>query len=186
MSELLNATHESKPACADFDVAVRLLLEEEGGLVDNPDDPGGLTKYGISQRTYPNIDIRNLTREAAIAIYKRDFWDSLRIEALPAILRYAYFDAAVNCGAATAALFLQRALGVRADGIIGPITRAALDAVVNSPNPAALIELLEEFCWCRAQHHARIAVRRVSSQQFLPGWILRLSRARARSLGRIK
>ena len=58
----------------NFDIAFDRLMGHEGGLVDHPNDPGGLTKFGISQRSYPNIDIRKLTREDSKAIYRRDFW----------------------------------------------------------------------------------------------------------------
>ena len=60
----------------NFDIAFSRLIDSEGGLTDNPKDPGGLTKFGISQRSYPDIDIRNLTLDQAKAIYLRDFWDS--------------------------------------------------------------------------------------------------------------
>src|ERR1039458_5408099 len=59
---------------ADFNLAISIVLTNEGGLVDDPNDPGGLTNYGISKASYPNLDIKNLTVAQATAIYLRDFW----------------------------------------------------------------------------------------------------------------
>ena len=60
-----------------FDRIIEFTLQEEGGYVNNPADPGGMTKYGISKRSYPNLDIANLTIDQAKAIYERDFWNQL-------------------------------------------------------------------------------------------------------------
>lgn len=116
--------------------AIDFVLSYEGGLVDNPADPGGLTNWGISSRSYPSVDIRNLTRDGAAEIYKRDYWDAVHGDELPGPLAIAVFDSAVNQGAGTARRLLQIALGVDADGIIGPRTVKAaheggIDAVVS-------------------------------------------------------
>lgn len=110
-----------------FDQAVDFVLREqiEGGYVNDPRDPGGETNFGISKRSYPKENIKGLTREAAIAIYKRDYWDKPGCDKLPPKLAVALFDCAVNQGAGIAPRLLQRALGVAADGIIGPKTAAA-------------------------------------------------------------
>jgi hypothetical protein len=86
---------------ADFDMAVALVLKHEGGLVDDPNDPGGLTNFGISQRSYPNVDIRNLTADDAKAIYKRDYWFPIGGDAISnQSLANAALDFAVNAGVA--------------------------------------------------------------------------------------
>jgi lysozyme family protein len=115
---------------------IDFVLSYEGGLVDNPADPGGLTNFGISSRSYPSVDIRNLTRDGAAEIYKRDYWDAVHGDELPGPLAIAVFDSAVNQGAGTARRLLQISLGVDADGIIGPRTVKAaheggFDAVVR-------------------------------------------------------
>lgn len=108
--------------------AIDFVLSYEGGLVDNPADPGGLTNFGISSRSYPSVDIRNLTREEASNIYRRDYWNSVHGDELPEALAIATFDAAVNQGPGTAKRMLQVALRVGVDGIIGPKTiKAAHD-----------------------------------------------------------
>lgn len=109
-----------------FDEAVEIILRHEGGYVDHPSDPGGRTNFGISQRAYPTIDIKQLTRDAAKAIYKRDYWDVCKCEELPWPLSLYVFDAGVNQGTGRALRMLQRTLGVKEDGNIGPVTRAAI------------------------------------------------------------
>ena len=84
-----------------FTAAVTTLLEVEGGYVDHPSDPGGRTNFGISQRAYPNLDIRNLTRADAIGIYERDYWNRIP-ESLPDDVRWFLFDCSVNHGVARA------------------------------------------------------------------------------------
>ncbi len=124
----------------NFDAAFDKLLGHEGGFTDDPRDPGNWTggranmgqllgtKFGIAANTYPNEDIRNLTVERAKEIYRRDFWGRVRADELPETIRHAMFDAAVNSGVSQAARWLQRAVGVTADGIIGPRTLAAVRA----------------------------------------------------------
>lgn len=84
-----------------FTAAVTTLLEVEGGYVDHPSDPGGRTNWGISQRAYPNLDIRSLTRAEAISIYRRDYWNKIP-DTLPDDVRFFLFDASVNHGVARA------------------------------------------------------------------------------------
>ena len=75
------------------------VLSAEGGLVDDGSDPGGLTKFGISQRAYPNLDIRELTIEGAKALYRKDYWNRFSCDKLPPGIALLVFDAAVNQGA---------------------------------------------------------------------------------------
>jgi hypothetical protein len=83
----------------NFEKAVEFTLQFEGeGGEASPGDPGGLTKWGISQRSHPNLDIANLTREQAIEIYRTEYWDRLRCDRLPARFDVAMFDTAVNVG----------------------------------------------------------------------------------------
>lgn len=105
-----------------FDQCFDKLIAHEGGYSNDPKDPGGETNFGISKRAYPQVDIRNLTRDAAKAIYKRDYWDRAQCDKLPPTLAYLLFDAAVNSGIGQAIRFLQRALGVADDGVLGPLT----------------------------------------------------------------
>lgn len=108
----------------NFDVAFERLIGHEGGYVNHPKDPGGETNFGISKRSYPDVDIKNLTLEQAKGIYLRDFWDACRCSEMPFEVSFQVFDAAVNHGPERAALLLQEALGVSQDGIIGNVTLA--------------------------------------------------------------
>lgn len=113
----------------NFDQAFDRLLGNEGGLVDDPDDPGGLTNWGISQRSYPNLDIRNLTRDQAKAIYLRDFWQRAQMDQIDPAIAFQAFDFAVNSGIETAIRKLQAAVGVADDGHLGPVSLAAIKAL---------------------------------------------------------
>lgn len=109
-----------------FDKAFDRLIPHEGGHVNHPTDPGGETKYGISKRSYPHLDIAALTLVEARAIYQRDYWDRAQCDKLPPGVAFDVFDAAVNSGIGQAIRFLQRAVGVADDGVVGPMTLAAV------------------------------------------------------------
>lgn len=110
-----------------FEFSVSVVIELEGGdtITDDPKDPGGLTKYGISQRAYPNENIRDLTLDRAKALYRRDYWDAVRGDDLPWPVCLMVFDCAVNQGQQTAIRILQRSMKLYEDGVIGPVTLAA-------------------------------------------------------------
>ena len=108
----------------NFDACLSEVLRHEGGYVFHPRDPGGETNLGISKRTYPRENIRGMTRDRAALIYRRDFWDAVKGDDLPAGLDLVAFDAAVNSGQIRSAKWLQAALGVAQDGHIGPVTVA--------------------------------------------------------------
>ena len=109
-----------------FDTAVSEVLRQEGGYTNDPHDPGGETNFGIDKRSHPDVDIRNLTEDAARVIYKREYWDKSGCEHLPTAVAIQVFDAAVNQGVGTAIRMLQEAIGkVQVDGVLGPRTLAA-------------------------------------------------------------
>src|SRR5207253_2327766 len=103
---------------------------DEGGYTVCAGDPGGPTKFGISQRQYPDLDIASLTREQAAAIYYRDWWLRFGFGALPETIAAKLFNLAINMGPRAATLCLQRALracgiAVGEDGALGALTRSA-------------------------------------------------------------
>lgn len=112
-----------------FDEAFNRLIGHEGGYSNRSpqEDPGGETNWGISKRSYPNLDIKHLTRDDAREIYLRDFWMPVAASGNvhPAIL-FQVFDFAVNAGISTAIRKLQSAIGVADDGHWGPISAAKL------------------------------------------------------------
>lgn len=114
----------------NFDEAFHKLLGHEGGYVNHPNDPGGATNWGITERVARQHgytgDMRNLPVATAKEIYRKDYWQPVRADELPAAVRYAVFDGAVNSGVRQSARWLQRAVGVTDDGAIGPMTLAAV------------------------------------------------------------
>lgn len=113
-----------------FEKAIERVLGHEGDYVHHPRDPGGETNWGITRRTAQangyKGSMRQMTRTQAVEIYRRAYWSGCGCVRFPFPLAYQYFDACVNHGRGNAARFLQRALGVADDGIIGNITLAAL------------------------------------------------------------
>jgi lysozyme family protein len=146
-----------------FDQAVEYILKHEGGYVNSPMDPGGKTKFGISQRTYPNLDIFNLTKEDAIEIYKKDFWDKMQLDLFPPSMRLIVFDCAVNQGPGAAVGLLQAALGVKVDGLLGPDTFKKM----NEANSDKLVNAYARFRLNRYIENPKF-------QHFGEGWIRRL------------
>lgn len=116
-----------------FDTAFTKLLGHEGGYANHPSDPGGETMWGITKRVAVENgytgDMRSMPVETAKRIYKSKFWDAVQAENLPADVRYIVFDGAVNSGVAQSAKWLQRACGVKDDGVIGPITIRAANSL---------------------------------------------------------
>lgn len=113
-----------------FDIAFDRLIGHEGGYVNDPNDPGGETNWGISKRSYPQLDIRNLARNDAKSIYYRDFWGI--VQGIPDSIKFQVFDAAVNHGINTAIRMLQRAIGVADDGKWGVFSRGVAETKAES------------------------------------------------------
>ena len=154
---------------ARFEEAVEVVLKHEGGYVSRSDDPGGETKFGICKRSYPDLDIKNLTREQAKEIYRRDWWDKYGYERInDDSLAIKVFDLSVNMGAKQAHKLLQRAINdmsgrlLADDGILGPRTIAAVNAIVP--------ELVLDAFLKRAEGYYRS----LNKPQFLAGWLNRL------------
>ena len=149
---------------SEFDGAFEILIGHEGGHVDHPNDPGGETKFGISKRSYPDVNIAGLTLDDAKAIYRRDYWDRVKADELPSELRFLLFDGAVNAGVAQSIKWLQRAAGAQADGVIGPITLAA----IADSNPH---QIASKFLGQRLKHMTDLK----HWDQFGRGWARRIA-----------
>lgn len=121
-----------------FDRSFERVFTHEGRFQKNPTDRGNWTsgkvgrgtlkgtKFGISAMTYPHLDIINLTMQEAKSIYRRDWWEKLKMETFPISFRYQLFDAAINHGMGNATKMLQRATAQKADGFIGAQTQDAV------------------------------------------------------------
>lgn len=168
-----------------FEMAVQVVLPHEGGYVNDPSDPGGETKYGISKRTYPNLDIPNLTLDKAKAILKRDWWDLYGYGRFSNdVLALKVFDHAINIGwtrgaliAPRAHLFLQQAANeviqagygtagqlLAEDGKLGALTFETVNALCPVRLTLRLLSRVHD-------HYKRNAK---AQPDKLPGWERRL------------
>jgi len=145
-----------------FTKAVTFVLKHEGYYSNDPKDPGGETKFGISKRAYPDLDIKNLTMDGAAAIYRRDYWDKLP-KGLPESVHGVLFDCAVNTGITRAIKLLQVAIKVKPDGIWGTKSH---DMLVNLGEN----EVLERFCTERIMFCSSLA----TFNRFGKGWVTRV------------
>jgi len=148
------------------------MLASEGGYVNHPSDPGGRTNLGVTQRVWEEWvgresnekEMRSLTPELVAPLYKRKFWDACKCDDLPTGVDYLVFDFAVNAGPGRSAKILQTAVGVPADGAIGPITLAA----VNAQDP---VELIEKFSQAKEDFYRSLS----TFDTFGKGWLNRVS-----------
>lgn len=127
----------------NFDTAFDLLITHEGGFSNHPDDPGGAAMYGVTEvvaRTegYTGA-MRDLPLSFAKQVYRKRYWDACRCDQMPDVLRYPLFDAAVNSGPGQAIKWLQAAVGVKADGAIGPVTQQAVNMAAPQPTRQKMI-----------------------------------------------
>jgi len=157
---------------SEFLPAFDFMIPHEGGYVDDPADAGGETKYGISKRDHPTLDIANLTMDEARTIYEHEYWNPYPYGQIDnQNVANKVFDATVNMGSSQSHKLLQRACGacgapVVVDGQLGPITLAA----VNSIDPTAL---LMEFRAKMKDFYYQLAESKPSNQRFLDGWLAR-------------
>ena len=162
-----------------FGVALDFVLRREGGYANNPNDPGGATMQGVTQRVYdqhravwgePLRPVRQIAPDELRKIYEWSYWipsKAADIDVSHPLTALCHFDCAVNCGVGMAAKLLQRALRVLDDGKIGPVTMQALRAA----DDRALVGRYLEF---RATYYRAIVDHRPRSAEFLPGWLARL------------
>lgn len=166
-----------------FGRAVEFVLSHEGGYVDDVADPGGRTKYGISQRSYPDLDIANLTRDDAKRIYWRDYWRPLRLDSVVIAagsgLALMVFDGAVNAGLSRSVRWLQHAhndvvpdvdAAIVVDGVLGDKTLAALSNLRKSVSSNALCMA---YVIRRGSHYIGLLERTDWARRFIRGWLSR-------------
>jgi lysozyme family protein len=162
----------------NWEEALKHILKYEGGYVNHKDDPGGRTNLGVTQRVWEDWtgkpateeDMRGLTVAMVSPLYKKRYWDAVRGDDLPSGVDLCVFDCAVNAGVGRASKFLQQAVGVTADGQIGPMTVAATTA-----KPAE--EVIEAFCNLREAHYKSLS----TFATFGKGWMNRLGAVEAES-----
>jgi len=145
----------------NFDKAVQFVLKHEGLYSDDKFDAGGETRYGISKRAYPHLNIRDLTQYDAMVIYKRDYWDKLPANLHPTI-HCVLFDCAVNTGISRAIRILQSAVKVNPDGQWGRLSQSAL-------NKMAVNDVLLKFTTERIIFYSSLS----NFGRFGKGWVNR-------------
>lgn len=162
-----------------FERAMKVLAIHEGGYSNHPNDPGGATMKGVTQRTYdayrrrigqPKQAVRAIRDTEVYAIYKGQYWDAIRADDLPEGVAYCVFDAAVNSGSGRAVRWLQEIIGAKVDGVVGneTITKAAdLDPVF----------LIDEYCDRRFAYMKRLQ----HWSTFKVGWTRRVREVRAQA-----
>jgi len=166
----------------NFEHCLKMILKHEGGFVNHPDDPGGITNHGVTKKVYEKWverevseqEMRDLTHEDVAPIYKKNYWDRLRADDLPSGVDWSCFDWGVNSGTSRAAKALQRIVGVEQDGGIGPMTLQAVAEV----EPAEIIEQM---------HHMRDRFYRDLStfDTFGRGWLRRNDETKEQALNLI-
>lgn len=142
-------------ASKNFAVVLPWLLKHEGGFSDHPADPGGATMQGVTQKVYDawrkdnglaQRFVKEIGADEVAAIYKARYWNVISGDALPSGVDYAVFDAAVNSGVTQAAKWLQRAVGAKDDGAIGPKTLATVNAADHAAVIKAVCDQRLAFC----------------------------------------
>ena len=150
-----------------FDEIIEVVLHHEGGYVNDPQDPGGETNFGIAKRSHPDVDIKNLTKDGAKEIYKEHYWDANKVDDLPDELKHIYFDMCVNQGRGRAGRIIQRAANNKGhellvDGVLGPITLGKIDNVE-----------LDRVRAYRIKYYADLVTRKPDLEKFYFGWFRR-------------
>ena len=160
-----------------FEQALSFTLSKEGGYVNDPDDPGGETNKGITVAVYnqyrrnhgePLQSVHGITDEEISDIYKSEYWDKADCDLLSHGLEIAHFDTAVNCGISGANEILQKCIGVRTDGMIGPATKAKLAAVRHDL-------LIPVYLANRKYHYQAIVEEKPIMVKYLQGWVNRVN-----------
>lgn len=155
-----------------FECALEFVFDAEGGYTNDANDPGGETNFGIDKRSHQKEDIKNLTKERATEIYYNDYWLKSCAEHLPKLVAIAYFDSAVNTGIKQANKFLQRAVSVNDDGVVGPVT---LNAITHA-EPKFTANRLVDY---RQSFYEGLADSRPKLRGFLRGWTNRNTNLKA-------
>lgn len=143
-------------------------IGHEAGYVNHPNDKGGETKYGISKKSYPNVDIKNLTEEQAYEIYERDFYYAVHLDLIASPrVRWKVFDIGVNCYPGAAVKMLQRAVGDPVvDGLLGKNTALLVNI---QPEEKVMAALVEE----QKTHYGKIILHDPTQKVFFRGWMRR-------------
>jgi len=162
----------------NFDLALSELLKHEGGYVNNPKDPGGMTNLGVTRAVWESYvgressekEMRALTPAQVAPLYRRKYWDAINGDSLPSGLDLCVFDCAVNSGVGRAAKMLQGVLGLTQDGSIGPKTLEACKKFSSK-------DLVDKFCSARQDFLESLP----TFKTFGKGWSARVAEVESKS-----
>ena len=165
----------------NFDPSLKLMLKHEGGYVNHPQDPGGMTNLGVTARVWaewtkaPATEeiMRKLTPEDVAPLYKQRYWDAVRADDLVSGLDYCVFDCAVNSGVGRAVRLLQKCVGVTVDGGFGPNTMAAVTRASADPK-----KLIDDYCDARLEFLQSLP----TFATFGRGWTRRVNEVKAEAI----
>jgi lysozyme family protein len=179
----LNAFLDQFRPSDPFDAALGVILRHEGGFVNHRADPGGMTNLGVTRATWEQwtgkpadeAEMRSLTRDKVAPLYRANYWDAVQCDKLPPGLALCVFDFAVNAGPKRAARFLQSLVGRQTDGVIGPLTLAALKGLLVAQGEPVAIQRYQD---ARAGYYRRLE----TFDTFGRGWLRRVEEVMAEAL----
>lgn len=168
---------------ATFDDCLAVILKHEGGYVNDPHDPGGMTNLGVTKRVWDDwsgresseADMRGLTPAKVAPLYRANYWNALQCDALPIALALCVFDFGVNAGVGRGARYLQQVAGTAADGHIGPATIAAVNALAKSLGVA---ELVRRYSIARTAYYKSLTL----FPRYGKGWLRRVDETETAAL----
>jgi lysozyme family protein len=160
----------------NFNAALSIILHHEGGFVNNPKDPGGMTNLGVTKKTLEGFlhrsvtekEMRALTPTSVAPLYKTQYWDAVECDQIPVGLDLCIFDFAVNAGTGRAAKFIQRVVGAAEDGNIGPRTLSLLQQEVRTQG---INKIIGKFQDARADYYKSLK----TFPTFGKDWLRRVS-----------
>jgi lysozyme family protein len=155
---------------SNFEKCIPRILLYEGGYVNDPSDPGGETNFGISRRSFPNEDIKNMTKGRASEIYKKQYWDACNLDLITdpsAALQI--FDFTVNAGVSRSVKLVQRIVDTLEDGKLGPITAAKVNDNIH---------FVDNFITARIDYYYELVKSKPALAKFYNGWINRVKKAK--------
>ena len=162
----------------NWEACFAMVLKHEGGFVNHPKDPGGMTNLGVTRtnwelyldRDVTEADMRALTPEMVKPFYKKNYWDRIKGDELPSGVDYAAYDLAVNSGTGRAAKYLQQIAGVTADGVIGPRSMEAIKKCDAE-------DVVDEICNMRMTFLKNLG----TFDTFGKGWTIRVNDVKAKA-----
>lgn len=166
-----------------FETCLAIVLEHEGGFIDHPKDPGGMTNLGVTRaawerwtgRSATEAEMRALTPMGVAPLYRREYWQKLGCDALPPALALCVFDFGVNAGPARAARYLQQLAGAHQDGVIGARTLAAVQQFATT---WGLTDTVRQYQQSRRNYYRQLK----HFATFGRGWLRRVDAVESKAL----